>query len=288
MNPVAISIMSGALIGVALYLSFDEIWARVGTRFKAITDKTLESYNDMHYSRDRKRVLQEQFAVSGGLALLAILLFMKSPAVAISMALVGFWQGWGAVYAFLEKSVRPKRISVFSNQMVDGLTLMANAMKSGMNLSQALDICVKEMSGPISQEFKTILDKNRIGQSIENGLDTLARRLPCEDVQMFVTSVNILKETGGNMAETFQTITKVIRERLKLQNKIAAMTAQGMMSAYIVSCLPWCLATMLYFVDPEMMTPLFVTIPGWVVLAGVLTLEIIGFVIIKKIVTIRV
>jgi Flp pilus assembly protein TadB len=276
------------LLGVALYLSFDELAARIGARFKSITDQTLASYEDMHYSRDRKRVLQEQFGVAGFLALLSIGVFYKHPGVAFAMAVVGFWKGWGAIYWYLEGSARPARIKTFAIQMVDGLTLMANAMKSGMNLSQALDICVKEMSGPISQEFKTILDKNRIGQSLELGLDNLARRLPCEDVQMFVTSVNILKETGGNMAETFQTITKVIRERLKLQNKIEAMTAQGMMSAYIVSCLPWCLATMLYFVDPEMMTPLFVTVPGWVVLAGVLTLEIIGFVIIKKIVTIRV
>ena len=112
---------------------------------------------------------------------------------------------------------------------------MGNALKSGLNLPQAMKLCVDEMQGPISQEFKTVLDKNRIGQSIEDGLTELSRRLPSEDVSMFVVSVNILRETGGNMAETFSTITTTIRERLKLKGKIDAMTAQGMTSAFVVS-----------------------------------------------------
>lgn len=144
------------------------------------------------------------------------------------------------------------------------------------------------MDGPIAQEFGLILDKNRIGQSIEQGLEELAKRLPSEDVVMFSTSVNILKETGGNMTETFATITTTIRERIKLQNKIDAMTAQGMTSAVVVSALPWGLLGILYLVDPELMRPMLVTIPGWVILMGVLFLEAIGFLAIKKIVTIRV
>jgi tight adherence protein B len=132
------------------------------------------------------------------------------------------------------------------------------------------------------------LDKNRIGQTLEMGLENLAKRLPSEDVVMFSTSVNILKETGGNMTETFSTITKTIRERIKLQHKIEALTAQGMTSAVVVSALPWGLAAVLYLIDPVMMKPLFTTIPGIVILLCVVFLEVFGFVVIKKLVTIRV
>jgi tight adherence protein B len=215
-------------------------------------------------------------------------LMSASPIFGLLVAVVVFFMAWKLPLLYLEKFVRPGRTKTFSNQMVDGLTLMGNAMKSGMNLSQAFKICVDEMDGPISQEFGLILDKNRIGQTVEEGLEDLSRRLPSEDVVMFSTSVNILKETGGNMTETFATITTTIRERIKLQNKIDALTAQGMTSAVVVSCLPWALLGLLYAIDPVMMRPLVTTVPGWVILFMVLILEAIGFVVIKKMVTIRV
>jgi tight adherence protein B len=123
---------------------------------------------------------------------------------------------------------------------------------------------------------------------MDQALENMGKRLPSEDVKMFVTSVNILRETGGNIAETFDTITTTIRERLKLKNKIDAMTAQGKMSALIVGSLPWMMFGLLYMIDAKFMTPLLVTPIGWLIMSGVIALEIAGFVVINKIVQIKV
>ncbi len=105
---------------------------------------------------------------------------------------------------------------------------------------------------------------------------------------MFVTSVNILKETGGNMAETFQTITFTIRERQKIEKKIEALTAQGVMQGLIISCIPFILLVVFFVMDPAYIKPLFTTTPGIFALLIVLTLQIIGGLAIKKVVTIKV
>jgi len=289
MSSLAVSVVSGCLVFVAVFFSFEKLYTKVWGKMIVMSQKTSEVYQDMFYLKmDLKAVIRQQIIISVIGVVLMIALFSRLPIVAIVAACGAVWFSWHLPLVYLEKWVRPRRIKYFSDQMIDGLTLMGNAMKSGMNLSQAFKICVDELSGPISQEFGMILDKNRIGQTIEQGLETLAKRLPSEDIVMFSTSVNILKETGGNMTETFSTITKTIRERIKLQGKIEALTAQGMTSAVVVSILPWALAMVLYFIDPVMMTPLFVHPAGWAILFCVLGLEVMGYVVIKKIVTIRV
>jgi tight adherence protein B len=105
---------------------------------------------------------------------------------------------------------------------------------------------------------------------------------------MFVTAVNILKETGGNLAETFETIVTTIRERQKVEKKIEALTAQGLMQGLIVTMIPFILAIVFFIVDPAYIKPMFNTTLGLVLFAGMLGLQIIGGVMIKKIVTIKV
>ncbi len=288
-SPLAISILSGFLFFIAIYFSFERLYQNVWSKLKITSKQTYDVYQDMFYiKKTEKGVIIEQCCVSGGVLLMCLYMFSGSPIFGLIVGVGAFFLCWKLPLFYLEKIVRPRRTKIFSDQMIDGLTLMGNAMKSGMNLSQAFKICVDELEGPITQEFGLILDKNRIGQSVEEGLEDLAARLPSEDVVMFATSVNILKETGGNMTETFGTITKTIRERIKLQNKIDALTAQGMTSAMVVSALPWGLLGILYLIDPVLMTPMLVTIQGWVILMGVLFLEGIGFIVIKKMVTIRV
>ena len=105
---------------------------------------------------------------------------------------------------------------------------------------------------------------------------------------MFVVAINILKETGGNMAETFTTIVSTIRERQKLEKKISAMTAQGIMQGIIVTSIPFILGAVFFAIDPGFISPMFETTLGLVLLAAMLALQVIGGMMIKKIVTIKV
>lgn len=201
----------------------------------------------------------------------------------LSAGIVGF-----QLPPIIFKSLYEKRCSLFVEQMVDGLTIMANGIKSGSNPQQAMQRVVEIMGNPISAEFGQVITQTQFGQSFEEALTDLGVRIPRPDVQMLVVAINILKETGGNLSETFQTIVSTIRERQKLEKKISAMTAQGVMQGIIVTSIPFLLMGVFYALDPNHIKPMFNTTMGLVFLAAMLGLQIIGGVMIKKIVTIKV
>lgn len=195
--------------------------------------------------------------------------------------------GWRFPLSFVRVMHR-RRITRFVLQMVDGLSLMSNSLRSGLNVPQALQLVTDELSNPIAQEFALVLSQNKLGTTLEEALSNLSIRMPHDDIEMFTTSVNILKETGGNLAETFDSISFTIRERIKIESKIAAMTAQGVMQGVIVVLMPFALGAILYTIDPERIAPMFTTIPGWVMLLFMVTLQGLGAFAIWKIVQVRV
>ena len=147
---------------------------------------------------------------------------------------------------------------------------------------------VDNLSGPIAQEFRLVLSEIQIGRSVEEALTDLGERIPRPDVQMFVNSVNILKETGGNMAETFQTIMDTVRERQKIEKKIEALTAQGIFQGVIVTLVPFLLLLVLAVVDPDYVRPLFTKPLGWFALFCMVGLQVLGGTMIRRIVKIKV
>jgi tight adherence protein B len=176
-----------------------------------------------------------------------------------------------------------KRVDKFVNQMVDGLGLMSNGMRSGLSVAQAMALVSQEMPSPIKEEFQLILSQNKLGVSLEEAFVNLSKRVIADEVEMFVTSVNILKETGGNLAETFDTITTLIRERIKVENKIKAMVAAAFWQGIILMCVPPFMAITLSQSDPELMKPMFTQPLGWVACTVVVILECVAFVVIKKV-----
>jgi tight adherence protein B len=181
-----------------------------------------------------------------------------------------------------------KRVEKFVSQMVDGLNLMSNGLKSGLSVVQSLALVVQEMPNPIQQEFNLILSENKLGVSLEEAFLNLSRRIKNDDVEMFVTSVNILKETGGNLAETFDTIVLTIRERIKVEKKIAALTAQGFYQGVFVMAIPPILGLVFYQSDPEFMKPMFTKPLGLVMLGIVIALETAGYFVIMRVIKIEV
>jgi tight adherence protein B len=147
---------------------------------------------------------------------------------------------------------------------------------------------VDNLPHPISQEFALVLSQLRLGRSVEEALIEMGERIPRPDVQMFVTAINILKETGGNLAETFTTIVLTIRERQKVEKKIQAMTAQGLMQGIIITLVPIALILIFLAVNPSYITPMFTTALGLVLLMLMFALQIIGGLTIRKIVKINV
>lgn len=221
---------------------------------------------------------------------------------AFTFLLLGLLGSWvigiilGIIFAFIGfKAPRiiinymvEKRIKAYSMQMVDALQLLANGIRAGLSVPQSLGMIVEEMPAPISQEFNIVLQQNRIGVPLEECFENLSKRVPTEDNDMFVSSINILRETGGNLAETFDTIVEVIRERIRLQQKIDTFTASGMIQGMIIGAMPYALGLVYYLQDPASMTPLFTTIIGFIMLFFAILLDLAGIYVIMKIVKIKI
>lgn len=195
--------------------------------------------------------------------------------------------GWKIPRPFIDFLVE-KRIKEYQGQMVDALTLLSNGLRAGLTVPQSIGLVVDELPNPISQEFNLILQQNKIGVPLEECLENLAKRVPTEDNEMFVTSVNILRETGGNLAEVFDTIVSVIRERVRLQQKVDTYVAQGMFQGVMIFCMPFAIGIIYFLSDPTSMTNMFSKPIGIVLAILALFLDLIGGFFILKIVKIKI
>lgn len=277
----------GILVFVIVYLSSDRIIAFSMRRTANTREDVLRMLDLMFVETDKKKISALLMLASLGFGLLMFLLlwphFIPGFLFGVSATFVG-WQLPKTIVGM----VWERRCTKVVDQLVDGLTIMANGVRAGLSLTQSMERVVQNLRGPLSQELALILNKVQLGMAVEDALNEFADRVPRQDVQMLVTSVNILKETGGNLAETFSTIVTVVRERQKVEKRIQAMTAQGTMQAIIISIVPFVLLGIFLVLDPQYIEPLFTRPLGWFALALMLALQVIGGYIMKKIVTIKV
>jgi tight adherence protein B len=270
-----------------VYLWADQIIEFLQRKSLGSREEILKLLDLMFVEVDRKKVTLLMLLLSFGLGTVVFLIFLPNVIAGFLFAAMVTFAGWTIPLA-LVKMIYEKRSHLFVDQMIDGLTIMANGIKSGLTVTQSMERVVENLKNPISQEFALVLSQIRLGRSVEEALIELGERIPRPDVQMFVTSINILKETGGNLAETFQTICTTIRERQKIEKKIQAMTAQGLMQGIIITLVPIALIIIFSFVNPGYISPMFNTTLGLILLASMFALQIIGGITIRKIVKINV
>jgi tight adherence protein B len=260
-------------------------WLRfqsLGTR-----DYIAEKLSLMFIDIPAHQILIALFCMSFGLGGLVFLAFLPHLFPGVPFAIIMTIVGWKTPKPIVDWIYR-RRVKKFVLQMVDALALMSNGMKSGLSIVQSLGLVTEEMADPIKQEFSLILSQNKLGVPLEEAFTGLSNRIESDDVEMFVTSVNILKETGGNLAETFDIIVATIRDRIKVESKIDAMTAQGLYQGVLVMAIPPILGFVFYQSDPDFMRPLFTTTLGWVLIMVIFLLEAVGFFVIMKIIKIDV
>ncbi|MGZ3697264.1 MAG: type II secretion system F family protein [Bdellovibrionota bacterium] len=260
-------------------------WLRfqsLGTR-----DYIVERLAMMFIEIPPQRILIALFSFSFGLGSMVFLALLPQVLPGIFFGIIVTIIGWKSPKPVVDWLYQ-RRVKKFVSQMVDALSLMSNGLKSGLSVVQSMSLVTQEMANPIQQEFNLVLSENKLGVSLEEAFSNLSKRIKSDDVEMFVTSVNILKETGGNLAETFDTIVTTIRDRIKVENKIQALTAQGFYQGVIVMMVPPVLGLSFYQSDPDFMRPLFTTLYGWIIIAMILFLEALGFFVVMKIIKIDV
>ncbi len=279
------------LLGIAIftiaYLNADRLIQWLSEKSLGSREEIINKLDLMFVKIERKKITWALLLTSFGFGALFFFLFWPNLWFSIPVFCVITVLGW-TIPKHIVNGLYEKRCDAFTNQMVDAMTIMANGIRSGLSITQSMERVVANMSAPISQEFRLVLSEVQLGRTVEEALSDLGERIPRADVQMFVTSVNILKETGGNMAETFQTIQYTVRERQKIEKKIEALTAQGVTQAVIITLVPFLLLIVFYVVDPNFVLPLFTKPLGWLALMIMLGLQVTGGLLMRKIIKIQV
>lgn len=188
----------------------------------------------------------------------------------------------GAIFRWL----RARRLERIEQQLPDALQMLAGTARAGLSLPAAIRQVSTELAPPLQQELLLLQHEQRLGVSLDDALENLALRVPVQPVKLMVSAMRIASETGGGLAETLERTATTLRSQHAMELKIRALTAQGKLQAWVVGLLPVFLLWVLARLEPDAMALLWSTRLGWGVLAAVLVMEIIGVVLIRRIVSI--
>lgn len=186
------------------------------------------------------------------------------------------------------KRTKLKRLLKFNSQIGDALSVMSNSMRAGFSFLQAMEMVSREMPYPISDEFARTLREMNLGTPTEEALVNLTKRIDSEDLDLVMTAVMIQRQVGGNLAEVLDGISHTIRERIRIKGEIKTLTAQGRISGIVIGILPVVIGLVLSAINPEYVGALFKSSIGWAMLVAGAVSQIIGIVLIKKTVDIKV
>lgn len=232
-------------------------------------------------------------ACSGTLALLAVIVVQRLTAdvsalggAAVLLALAA------AILAALVpvnvlKYMRTLRMRKFEEQLPEALDLLARSLRAGHAFTAGMEMVATEMPKPVGPEFRLLYDQQNYGMPIGDALRRFAERIPILDARFFVTAVLIQRESGGNLSEVLDNLSKVIRERFRVKRQMRVISAHGRITGWILVCLPPALAVALMTISEEHRKTMFGEPLGIQMMIGAAVLQVIGTLIIRKIVDVE-
>jgi tight adherence protein B len=228
----------------------------------------------------------EFLAISAGLSLFVFIIFALAAFNPVTGLLAAFLF-LAADFVFVQRRVS-RRLNSFQRQLADCLSLVANSLRAGFSFLQTMEIISREMEPPMSTEFERVMRDTSLGKSLDEALHDMDERVGSADFSLVVTAVLIQQQVGGNLATILDTIRETISERIRLRREIGTLTAQGRATGMILACIPVALAIFFYTLAPSFIQPLITTTIGHIAIGAAIILEIIGFIIIHKIVDIKI
>jgi tight adherence protein B len=309
-------LMFAVLVGFAVLLGFVALWRLLGKRdpmdvrlaelealsgaaeSEAVRPPAMSRLNRLLAGFGFGARLAEQLSQADLALTAAEFSLIVAGAIFLGFAL-GTWRGGllagviagaigGLIPIFYLRRRASRRRRAFTEQIPDILTLLTGALRAGYGLTQGLGLLVDQLGPPASVEFARVMRAISLGVPVQRALSDMARRIDSADLDMVVTAINVQYETGGNLAQTLETIGTTVRGRIQLLREIQVLTAQQRMTGYVLAGLPFVVGFLLYLVNRDYILRLFQT--GWIRLlpAGAIVLMIIGYFIIRRIVDIEV
>jgi tight adherence protein B len=222
----------------------------------------------------------------GCAVVLAGIVFMVSHKTAI-FAWVAFLLGFFIPYSYASFR-RTQRFNEFEEHFPEAIDTLARAVRAGHAFTTALEMISDEMAEPVAGEFRKLYEEQKFGLPVREALSNLAERVPLVDVKFFVTAVMLQRETGGNLAEILDNLSYVIRERFKILRQVRVYTAQGRLTMMLLMGMPPLIVMVMYSLNRTFIEPLFTDPIGHILLVAGLTLQTVGYFVIRKIIRIQV
>ena len=223
-----------------------------------------------------------------GLTLGAILfIWSRSSQYAPILGWVGLILGFVMPYGYLSYR-RTQRFDKFEELFPEAIDTLSRAVRAGHAFTTALELIANEVSEPVAGEFRKLFEEQKFGLPVRDALLNMVDRVPLVDVKFFVTAVMLQRETGGNLAEILDNLSYVIRERFKVLRQVRVYTAQGRLTMMLLMGLPPVIVTVMWLMNPQFIMPLFTDPIGHVLLVAGLTLQTIGYFVIRKVIRIQV
>lgn len=196
--------------------------------------------------------------------------------------------GWQKGQSPLARYLDNRRRAQFNEQLPEALSTMSNALRAGFSINQAFESVVDTGDKPISEEFQILMKQLSIGMSFDEALESMSERVGSDDLTLVTTAILIARKTGGNVTEIFDNIGKTIRERMKVERKVKSLTAQGRLQGAVVTAMPFLLGLGMTVMKPKLMIPFFCSLVGVAAIIATLSLMVVGWLLIRKIIKIDV
>lgn len=213
---------------------------------------------------------------------LLLYLFGANMLTVLAGAIVGF-----AAPPLLVRRSRNKRREQFNRQLGDSLVIMSNCLRSGFSFQQAMESIATEMQPPISTEFARVLREMRFGVGMETALGHMSSRVRSDELDLMISAVLTSTQVGANLVDILDVCTSTVGDRIKIKDDIRVMSSQGKMSGIILASLPIVITLVLMFLNPTYIQSFFETQIGKTMLAVSVVMELVGFLVIRRIVDIR-
>ena len=214
----------------------------------------------------------------------SILVFMLSNNIIFAIILLLFGLLIPPLYV---NNKRVKRVELFEQQLIDAISIMSSCLKAGLTFQQALISISTEMPNPISEEFGRVVKELKLGSSIETSLTRLSEKIGSQNFMMIVSAILIQRQTGGNLSEILTNISGTIKERFKIKNEIKVLTATARTSGLVVGLMPVGIIIVFMLFNPDYVTIFFKSNLGIAMIVVAIFMEVIGYLVIRRIVNIK-
>lgn len=224
-------------------------------------------------------------AIAGAVAGIATFLLTPgmSPLVSVAAAFVGTF----GLPSFIVKFLTKRRQSKFTNEFANAIDVIVRGVKTGLPLNECLGIIARESPSPIREEFVDLVEQTRVGIPLSECFERMMSRVPLSEVKFFAIVIGIQQQAGGNLSEALGNLSGVLRDRKRLSQKVAALSAEAKASAAVLGALPFIVMIMVYFSSPGYILLLFTTKPGNLMLAAAGVWMTMGVLVMRKMINFK-